>query len=55
MLKDPDSYEHIETRYDATKAIIKFRAKNGFGGYDVQYFTFNTNANCDVLNGVIGN
>lgn len=49
-LKDPNSYEHIETRYEWNHAIIKFRAKNWFGGYDVQYFGFDTDASCSVLN-----
>ena len=36
MLRDPDSYEHIETRYfdndDHLIVITKFRSRNGFGG-----------------------
>jgi DNA-directed RNA polymerase subunit RPC12/RpoP len=39
-LKDPDSYEHIETRYtdrgDYISVYMKYRAKNGFGGYVVE-------------------
>lgn len=39
-LKDPDSYEHIETRYgikgDRLTVVMTFRAKNSFGGYVVQ-------------------
>ena len=38
-LKDPGSYEHIETRYgdkgDHLNVLMKYRAKNGFGGYVV--------------------
>ncbi len=38
-LKDPDSYEHIETKYGDQGEYItvqmKFRAKNSFGGYVV--------------------
>lgn len=38
-LKDPDSYQHIETRYsddgDHITVVMQFRAKNSFGGYDV--------------------
>ena len=39
-LKDPDSYQHIETRYtdnggDTIKVYLKYRAKNSFGGYVV--------------------
>lgn len=39
-LKDPDSYEHIETRYvDQGEHVVvytKYRAKNSFGGYVIQ-------------------
>ncbi|QEY15490.1 zinc ribbon domain-containing protein [Cellvibrio sp. KY-GH-1] len=39
-LKDPDSYEHIETRYsdkgDTVTISMKYRAKNSFGGYAVE-------------------
>ena len=39
-LNDPDSYEHIETRYndnvDHIYVVMKYRAKNGFGGYVVE-------------------
>jgi zinc-ribbon domain len=38
-LKDPGSYEHIETRYSDEGGhialIMRYRAKNGFGGYTV--------------------
>lgn len=40
-LKDPDSYEFIEmneiqsSKEDEKLFIIKYRAKNGFGGYNV--------------------
>lgn len=38
-LKDPDSYQHIETRYrdngDSILVTTKYRAKNSFGGYVV--------------------
>lgn len=38
-LKDPDSYEHIETRYsdegDHLYVVMRFRARNSFGGYVV--------------------
>ena len=40
VLKDPDSYEHIETKYiDKEQHIIvitKYRARNSFGGYVVE-------------------
>ena len=37
MLRDPDSYEHIETRITPVKdgkhtIFMKFRSRNGFGG-----------------------
>lgn len=38
-LKDPDSYQHIETRYkdngDSISVFMNYRAKNSFGGYVV--------------------
>lgn len=40
MLRDPDSYEHIETHYidkgDHLLVTTKFRSKNGFGGMNQQ-------------------
>lgn len=40
QLKDPDSYEHIETGYndngDHLLVITKYRAKNSFGGFAVE-------------------
>lgn len=40
QLRDPDSYEHIETRYgkkgsDSVRIQTTFRAKNGFGGFNI--------------------
>lgn len=40
QLRDPDSFEHIETRITPVKdgkhnLIMEYRAKNGFGGYTV--------------------
>jgi hypothetical protein len=39
QLKDPDSYQHIESSYggkgDHLNVVMKYRAKNGFGGYVV--------------------
>jgi hypothetical protein len=37
-LRDPDSYQHIETRITPVKngkhtLVMQYRAKNGFGGY----------------------
>ncbi|GAB5488972.1 MAG: hypothetical protein Pars2KO_25420 [Parasphingorhabdus sp.] len=40
VLRDPDSFEHIETRITSRKThgqhgiIMKYRARNGFGGMD---------------------
>lgn len=39
-LRDPASYEHIETRYgkkgaDSVRIQTTFRAKNGFGGFNI--------------------
>lgn len=38
-LKDPDSYEHIETRYgiegNTITVVMQYRAKNSFGGYAI--------------------
>lgn len=42
-LKDPDSYEHIESRYndkgDHLVVSLQYRAKNSFGGYSLEYVT----------------
>ena len=42
-LRDPGSYEHIETRYidvgDHLIVTLKYRAKNGFGGFSVESVT----------------
>lgn len=39
-LRDPESYEHIETRYidkgDHLVVYTKYRARNGFGGMNVE-------------------
>lgn len=40
-LKDPDSYEHIETKYndngDHIAVLLKYRARNSFGGMTIGY------------------
>jgi hypothetical protein len=42
QLRDPDSFEHIETRVTAISKenshtiFMKYRAKNGFGGMNVE-------------------
>ncbi len=34
LLRDPDSYKYEDAYVESNKvAVIKFRAKNGFGGY----------------------
>ena len=42
-LRDPDTYEHIETTYeingDSVNVMTKYRAKNGFGGHVVETVT----------------
>ena len=47
-LKDPDSYEHIETRYndngDHLLVMTKYRAKNSFGGFAIE----TTQARCTI-------
>lgn len=54
-LRDPDSFEHIETRADTPAAgsqtvIMKYRARNGFGGMNVEYATGTINPDtCDLL------
>jgi hypothetical protein len=52
-LKDPGSYEHIETKYADKEThlivIMKYRAKNSFGGYVVNTVT----AKCAINGKVI--
>ena len=40
-LKDPDSFQHIQTKYtregEYVRVYMKYRAKNSFGGYVVNY------------------
>jgi hypothetical protein len=53
-LRDPDSFEHIETTYmDKGNNIIfvtmQFRSKNGFGGLNVS----TAYANCDKSTGEV--
>ena len=44
-LRDPDSFEHVETRITPVNAngehtlIMQYRARNGFGGMNVEYVT----------------
>ncbi len=43
-LRDPSSYERVEANVtqvdDGFTVVIKYRAKNGFGGYNIGYATF---------------
>jgi len=52
-LKDPDSYEHIETGFwnmgDHAVVMTKYRAKNSFGGYMVGYIKAKVTWNCEML------
>lgn len=59
-LNDPDSLQHIETRYwkkfdkngqfnNTITVKTKYRAKNSFGGYVVEYIS----ADCDMDGNII--
>ena len=52
-LKDPDSYEHIGTRHEDKGEYIlvsmKYRAKNSFGGFVVEYVTVKVDINGNIL------
>lgn len=54
-LRDPDSYEHIETRITPVNTagehtlIMQYRARNGFGGMTVETLTATVqNSNCNA-------
>lgn len=54
-LRDPDSFEHIETRVTPRKKdgnhglIMKYRARNGFGGVNVgEVYANFSNADCSI-------
>jgi hypothetical protein len=54
-LRDPDSYEHIETRITPVNAtgehtlIMQYRARNGFGGTNVETLTATVqNSDCNA-------
>ena len=38
-LKDPDSFKHIQHALIDDGIVVKYRAKNGFGGYVVNHQT----------------
>ena len=55
-LRDPDSYNHIETRITPVNEkgehvlVMKYRAKNGFGGMNVESLVVTVkNESCQVL------
>lgn len=52
-LKDPDSYEHIETKYidkqDHILVYMKYRAKNSFGGFVIGNVVAKCSLDGDVL------
>ena len=47
QLRDPDSYQRIEFAGGQDWAMLSFRARNGFGGYDSGY------ARCEQHNGYV--
>jgi len=47
QLRDPDSYQRIEFAGGQDWAMLSFRARNGFGGYNNGY------ARCDQHNGYV--
>ncbi len=52
-LKDPDSFEHIDTgfrRYDDyVLVVMKYRAKNSFGAFNIGTVTAKVDYDCEVL------
>lgn len=58
LLRDPDSYEHIETRYsregNTLKLYTKYRARNGFGGMAVSEVIATTTVDGENLTIVSG-
>lgn len=52
-LKDPKSYEHIETQSanngDYEVVVTKYRARNGFGGYTIGYIQAKVSMNCELI------
>ncbi|MYA65427.1 MAG: hypothetical protein F4139_14190 [Gemmatimonadetes bacterium] len=58
QLKDPDSYEHVATRFsgteeDPTRITLTFRAKNSFGAVVTSTATAQGGPGCSVSNVVI--
>ena len=52
-MPDPESYEHVETRFsdkgDHIFVVTKFRGKNGFGGYVFQTVSANVDFKGNVI------
>ncbi|WP_206046916.1 zinc ribbon domain-containing protein [Mangrovimicrobium sediminis] len=52
-MNDPDSYDHVETRYtdkgDFLIVRTEFRGKNAFGGTVKNFVTAKTDLNCKVV------
>lgn len=52
-INDPGSYEHVETRYTDTggniNLVLRFRAKNGFGGVVQGVATAVCDDNCNLI------
>lgn len=52
-MNDPDSYKHVETKWwdnnDYAIVLVKFRGKNAFGGYVINYCKAKVSWDCEVL------
>ncbi|MEP4091782.1 hypothetical protein [Reichenbachiella sp.] len=52
-MNDPDSFEHIQTRYveydDYIQAYVSFRGRNGFGALVKSAYTFNLYSDCRIV------
>jgi hypothetical protein len=60
-LRDPDSFEHIETRISPISPsglhslVMQYRARNGFGGMNVEQASAQVrNVDCAMMNAVTG-
>jgi len=61
-LRDPSSFEHIETRITPVgpdgfhRVLMTYRAKNGFGGYNVEVANaIIRNSDCELMSNSAGN
>lgn len=52
-LSDPESYEHIESTFidqgSHAYVALKYRAKNGFGGFEIRVVEANVSWNCGLI------